>query len=166
MELMGEYALANHQIIHQRFLKVSGLGRQEVIWNKYNFAWVDEQKRVYHRKGATPDEAGRPGIIPGSSGSDSYLVRGKGNPEAWYSASHGAGRPYSRSEAERRTMLTTSAATWSRGITYYGVAPDETVAAYKDINRVIAAQADLVEVTAVMQPKVREDGKRKEPEVG
>jgi tRNA-splicing ligase RtcB len=155
MELMGEYALANHQIIHQRFLKASGLGRKQVIWNKHNFAWVDEHKRVYHRKGATPAEAGQPGIIPGSSGSESYLVTGKGNPESWYSASHGAGRPYSRSEAKRRyDAHAFSGHMQQRGITYYGVAPDETVAAYKDINRVMAAQSDLVDITAVMHPKV------------
>ena len=155
MELMGEYALANHQIIHQRFLKASGLGRKQVIWNKHNFAWVDAQGLVYHRKGATPAEAGQPGIIPGSSGSESYLVTGKGNPDSWYSASHGAGRPHSRSEAKRRyDARAFSGHMQARGITYYGVAPDETVAAYKDINKVMAAQSDLVEVTAVMHPKV------------
>jgi tRNA-splicing ligase RtcB len=79
MGLMGEYALANHELIHKRFLEVSGLERKQVISNKHNFAWVDEQGYVYHRKGATPAHEGQMGIIPGSSGSESYLVRGKGN---------------------------------------------------------------------------------------
>jgi tRNA-splicing ligase RtcB len=155
MDLMGAYAQANHEIIHQRFVEVSGLGVQGMHMNKHNFAWVDENGLVYHRKGATPAYAGQMGIIPGSSGSPSYLVVGKGNAEAWYSASHGAGRPYSRSEAKRRF----NAADFEKhmrknGITYHGVAPDETIAAYKDIHKVIAAQADLIEVAAVMTPRV------------
>ncbi len=81
MELMGAYALANHEIIHQRFLEVSGLGRKAMYSNKHNFAWVDPNGLVYHRKGATPANAGQYGIIPGSSGSASYLVVGKGNPD-------------------------------------------------------------------------------------
>jgi tRNA-splicing ligase RtcB len=155
MELLGRYAQANHEIIHQRFLRTAGFGRKAVHFNRHNYAWVDAQGRVVHRKGATPAEAGQVGIIPGSSGSASYLVVGKGNPEAWFSASHGAGRPYSRSEAKRRY----DAGDFQRhmhanGITFSGVAADETVAAYKDIQRVIAAQADLIDVQAVMTPKV------------
>jgi tRNA-splicing ligase RtcB (3'-phosphate/5'-hydroxy nucleic acid ligase) len=126
-----------------------------VYSNKHNFAWVTSDGLVYHRKGATPAEAGQMGIIPGSSGSESYLVTGKGNPASWFSASHGAGRPYSRSEAKR--LFDSSAFIEhmrGSGITYSGVASDETVAAYKDINKVIEAQSDLVEVTAIMYPKV------------
>jgi len=155
MELMGAYALANHEIIHRQFLRISGLGHKTVFFNKHNFAWVDPQGLVYHRKGATPANAGQYGIIPGSSGSPSYLVIGKGNPESWYSASHGAGRPYSRTEAKRRfDAQAFSGHMQENGITYHGVAADETVAAYKDIDKVIEAQADLVEVAAVMLPKV------------
>lgn len=155
MELMGQYAQANHEIIHQQFLKVSGLRAREVISNRHNFAWIEQDGLVYHRKGATPAYAGQPGIIPGSSGSPSFLVTGKGNPASWFSAAHGAGRPYSRSEAKRRFDPQAFEKHMRRGgITYYGVAPDETVAAYKDIHKVIAAQSDLIEVAAVMQPRV------------
>jgi tRNA-splicing ligase RtcB (3'-phosphate/5'-hydroxy nucleic acid ligase) len=155
MELLGQYAEANHEIIHKRFIEVSGLGVKQVYANKHNFAWVDENGLVYHRKGATPAYAGQMGIIPGSSGSPSYLVEGKGNAEAWYSASHGAGRPYSRSEAKRRYDESSFQKHMRKlGITYHGVAPDETVAAYKDIHKVIEAQADLVAVKAVMVPRV------------
>jgi tRNA-splicing ligase RtcB (3'-phosphate/5'-hydroxy nucleic acid ligase) len=155
MELMGAYALANHEIIHERFLEVSGMGRITVYSNKHNFAWVDPQGLVCHRKGATPANAGQYGIIPGSSGSPSYLVVGKGNPDSWNSASHGAGRPYSRSEAKRRfDPQDFSRHMREKGITYHGVAPDETVKAYKDIDKVIEAQSDLVEIAAVMYPKV------------
>lgn len=155
MELMGAYAQANHEIIHQRFLEASGLGEKAMYFNKHNFAWVDSDGLVYHRKGATPAYLGQYGIIPGSSGSSSYLVIGKGNPESWYSASHGAGRPYSRTEAKRRFNPEVFKKHMERrGITYHGVAPDETVDAYKDIDKIIAAQSDLVEVAAVMVPKV------------
>ncbi len=155
MDLMGEYAQANHEIIHQRFLQVSGFGLKQRVSNKHNFAWIDPAGLVYHRKGATPANLGQMGIIPGSSGSESYLVVGKGNAESWYSASHGAGRPYSRSEAKRQFDPAAFQEHMSqRGITYHGVAPDETVAAYKDINKVIEAQADLVDIAAVMYPKV------------
>lgn len=155
MELMGAYALANHELIHAKFLKVSGFNRKEMVTNKHNFAWVDEAGLVYHRKGATPAHAGQAGIIPGSSGSPSYLVEGKGNPESWYSASHGAGRPYSRTEAKRRFDAGTFRDHMhANGITYHGIASDETVAAYKDINKVIQAQSDLIDITAVMLPKV------------
>jgi tRNA-splicing ligase RtcB len=155
MQLMGAYAGANHEIIHARFIEVSGLGVQAVHANQHNFAWVDENGLVYHRKGATPAYAGQVGIIPGSSGSPSFLVVGKGNADSWYSASHGAGRPYSRSEAKRRyNEYDFQRHMRQNGITYHGVAPDETIAAYKDIHKVIEAQSDLVAVAAVMHPKV------------
>lgn len=155
MDLMGAYAYANHEIIHERFLMNSGLGRKTMCTNKHNFAWVTPDGLVYHRKGATPAEIGQMGIIPGSSGSASYLVTGKGNPDSWYSASHGAGRPYSRTEAKRRYDPQAFRKHMdAHGITYHGVAPDETIAAYKNIHKVIEAQSDLVEVTAVMFPKV------------
>ena len=155
MELMGRYAQANHEIIHRRFLDTSGLGRKVTHWNKHNFAWVEPQGLVIHRKGATPAEQGQVGIIPGSSGSPSYLVTGKGNPVSWNSASHGAGRPYSRSEAKRRfDPQAFQEHMRDNGITYHGVAADESVAAYKDIHKVIEAQSDLVEISAIMVPKV------------
>jgi tRNA-splicing ligase RtcB len=155
MELMGDYARANHEIIHQRFLDISGLGSQAMYTNKHNFAWVDPKGLVYHRKGATPAHAGQYGIIPGSSGSPSYLVVGKGNPESWYSAAHGAGRVYSRTEAKRRYDASEFARHMrENGITYHGVAPDETIHSYKDIHKIIEAQTDLVEVAAVMSPRV------------
>jgi tRNA-splicing ligase RtcB len=155
MELMGQYAQANHEIIHQQFLRVSGLQARQVVSNRHNFAWVEEDGLVYHRKGATPAYAGQAGIIPGSSGSPSFLVSGKGNPASWYSASHGAGRPYSRTEAKRRFDPQSFEKHMRRGgITYHGVAADETVMAYKDIEKVIAAQSDLITVVAVMRPRV------------
>lgn len=99
------------------------------------------------RKGAVRAGAGELGIIPGSMGARSYIVRGKGNPESFESCSHGAGRAMSRKAAKSRfTVDDHEAAT--RGVECRkdpGVL-DETPGAYKPIDAVMAAQADLVEV--------------------
>lgn len=169
MHLMGRYAQANHHLIHAHFLKRTGLAalpvkgsrvdlphiRSEfnVIENHHNFAWV-EGDWVIHRKGATPAGKGVAGLIPGSSGTKSYLVTGLGEPDSLESSSHGAGRPYSRSEAKRRHDADFFK-TWmaQHDIAYQGVAPDETLLAYKDIETVIGLQAGvLVDLVAEMFP--------------
>jgi tRNA-splicing ligase RtcB len=99
------------------------------------------------RKGAVRAGEGDLGIIPGSMGSRSYVVRGRGNPESFLSCSHGAGRAMSRSEAKRRfTLADHEAAT--RGVECRKDAEvlDETPGAYKPIEAVMEAQRDLVEV--------------------
>lgn len=99
------------------------------------------------RKGAVSAKAGELGIIPGSMGARSYIVRGKGNPQSFESCSHGAGRRMSRSEAKRRFSVEDHA-TAVEGIECR-VDPqviDETPGAYKSIDAVMAAQSDLVEV--------------------
>jgi tRNA-splicing ligase RtcB len=107
------------------------------------------------RKGAVSARAGQLGIIPGSMGTRSYIVRGKGSPESFESCSHGAGRAMSRGEARRRfTLADHRAATegvecrQDRGVI------DETPAAYKDIDAVMAAQSDLVEVVHTLKQVV------------
>jgi tRNA-splicing ligase RtcB len=99
------------------------------------------------RKGAVRAGAGDLGIIPGSMGARSYIVRGRGNPDSFMSCSHGAGRAMSRSEARRRFTLTDHEAA-TAGIECRKDADviDETPAAYKPIDAVMAAQKDLVEV--------------------
>ncbi|KPI87797.1 hypothetical protein ABL78_3096 [Leptomonas seymouri] len=104
------------------------------------------------RKGATSAKLGELAVIPGSMGARSYVVRGRGNIASYCSCSHGAGRRYSRGEARRRFTVADHAAATS-GIECRkddGVL-DETPAAYKDIDDVIAAQEDLVEVMAVLR---------------
>jgi tRNA-splicing ligase RtcB len=99
------------------------------------------------RKGAVSAKAGELGIIPGSMGARSYIVRGKGNPESFSSCSHGAGRTMSRGEAKRRfTLADHRAATEGVECRKDKDVLDETPAAYKDIDAVMAAQQDLVEV--------------------
>ncbi|MEM7802143.1 MAG: RtcB family protein [Chloroflexota bacterium] len=169
MNLMGHYAQANHHLIHAHYLKRTGLtplavsgtlvsvpntgAAFEVIENHHNFAWV-EGDMVIHRKGATPAGKGVAGLIPGSSGTNSYVVSGLGNPESLSSSSHGAGRPFSRTEAKKRhdadffkKWMT------EHDIVHNGVAPDETLMAYKDIETVIGLQKGvLIDIVAEMFP--------------
>lgn len=99
------------------------------------------------RKGAVRARAGDLGIIPGSMGARSYIVRGKGNPESFHSCSHGAGRAMSRGEARRRfTVADHIAATEGVECRKDDGVIDETPSAYKDIDLVMQAQTDLVEI--------------------
>jgi tRNA-splicing ligase RtcB len=107
------------------------------------------------RKGAVRAGEGELGIIPGSMGAKSYIVRGKGNAESFCTCSHGAGRAMSRSEAKRRFTLSDH-----RKATAHvecrkdeGVI-DETPMAYKDIDAVMEAQRDLVEVVHTLRQVV------------
>jgi len=99
------------------------------------------------RKGAVRARLGDLGIIPGSMGARSYIVRGKGNPESFTSCSHGAGRAMSRAEAKRRFSLADHAAA-TAGVECRKDADviDETPGAYKSIDAVMEAQRDLVEI--------------------
>lgn len=99
------------------------------------------------RKGAVRAREGDLGIIPGSMGARSYIVRGKGNPESFCSCSHGAGRVMSRGEAKRRfTVKDHERATAGVECRKDAGVIDETPAAYKPIDRVMEAQRDLVDV--------------------
>ncbi len=99
------------------------------------------------RKGAVRARAGELGVIPGSMGAASYIVRGKGNADSFNSCSHGAGRAMSRTEAKRRFTLEDHAKA-TEGIECRKDADviDETPAAYKPIDAVMEAQNDLVEI--------------------
>ncbi len=107
------------------------------------------------RKGALSAKAGQLGIIPGSMGARSYIVRGKGNAQAFESCSHGAGRVMSRGEAKRRfTLADHRAATAGVECRKDKDVIDETPAAYKDIDAVMAAQRDLVDVVHTLKQVV------------
>ena len=104
------------------------------------------------RKGAVRAREGDLGIIPGSMGARSYIVRGKGNKESFESCSHGAGRRMSRSEARRRfTKEDHIEATEGVECRKDEGVIDETPGAYKSIDAVIAAQTDLIDVVAVLK---------------
>ena len=107
------------------------------------------------RKGAVRAREGDLGIIPGSMGVQSYIVRGKGNPQSFHSCSHGAGRRMSRTEAKRRfTVADHEAATAGVECRKDEGVIDETPGAYKNIDAVMAAQADLVDVVHTLKQVV------------
>lgn len=158
MELMGRYAAANHLLIHRAVAKLLGVSVLLDIENHHNFAWKEKhfgKDLIVHRKGATPAGKGVVGIIPGSMATPGYVVRGKGVPESMNSASHGAGRRMSRT-ATKNTY------TWNEGkkfLAEHGVvlisaSLDEVPMGYKDIESVMAAQSDLVEIIAKFDPKL------------
>jgi tRNA-splicing ligase RtcB len=107
------------------------------------------------RKGAVSAKRGQLGIIPGSMGARSFIVRGLGNADSFHSCSHGAGRKMSRTEARRRFSLEEHrAATAGVECRKDKDVIDETPAAYKDIDAVMAAQKDLVEVVHTLKQVV------------
>jgi tRNA-splicing ligase RtcB len=107
------------------------------------------------RKGAVRAREGDMGIIPGSMGARSFIVRGKGNPESFSSCSHGAGRAMSRNEAKRRFTVEDHVR-MTEGVECRKDKDviDETPAAYKSIDAVMAAQADLVEIVHTLRQVV------------
>ena len=113
------------------------------------------QNVLVTRKGAVRARDGDLGIIPGSMGAKSFIVRGKGNPDSFCSCSHGAGRTMSRAEAKRRFTLEDHAAA-TAGIECRKDAEviDETPSAYKSIDAVMAAQADLVSIEHTLRQVV------------
>ncbi|NOK58730.1 MAG: RtcB family protein [Chloroflexi bacterium AL-W] len=154
MELAGAFAQANHEVIHASFARQSRLRPLQVIQNHHNFAWR-KGDLVIHRKGATPAEEGRLGVIPGSMGTSSYIVAGCGIPEALESAAHGAGRRSSREVARNSiSMRDVRAFLEQQDIIVEGLSVDEAPQAYKDIEHVLRLQveAGLVQPLARMRP--------------
>ena len=101
------------------------------------------------RKGAIKADRGDLGVIPGSMGTRSYIVRGRGNPDSWNSCSHGAGRRHSRSKAKKLFSVDDLAEQMKGKVWLSARAEalvDEIPSAYKDIDQVMADQQDLVEV--------------------
>lgn len=126
------------------------LRRGEVIECAHNYVTTEHHfgaNVLVTRKGAVRAREGDLGIIPGSMGARSFIVRGKGNRDSFCSCSHGAGRAMSRTEAARRfTVADHEAATAGVECRKDAAVIDETPAAYKSIDAVMAAQTDLVEV--------------------
>lgn len=169
MNLAGDYASACHEVIHDRLTKAIGAHVLTKVENHHNFAWKETWKGqdvIVHRKGATPAAKGVMGIIPGSMTAPGFLVRGKGEVNAIHSASHGAGRQMSRTQAiknitndEMRQVLK------DHGVTLIGAGLDEAPMAYKNIETVMASQQDLVDVIAKFTPKLvrmADDGSRED----
>jgi tRNA-splicing ligase RtcB len=175
MELMGRYAAANHELIHRFVARHLGAKVLADVENHHNFAWKEthdlgdgrgEREYIVHRKGATPAGEGVLGIIPGSMADPGFIVRGKGGAGSLDSASHGAGRVMSRTQAKKtfrwahvRDLLR------ERGVTLISAGIDENPRVYKDIRRVLSLQDDLVEKVARFDPrlvKMAPEGERAE----
>jgi tRNA-splicing ligase RtcB len=167
MNLMGQYAAANHALIHQRIARALKTRPIAGIENHHNFAWKEHhlgREVVVHRKGATPAGAGVLGVIPGSMAAPGFVVRGKGSDPSLHSASHGAGGAMSRTAASNqfrwahvRPLLEKA------GVELLSAGIDEVPLAYKNIETVMSAQADLVEIVARFVPKLVKMGPSGEP---
>ncbi len=169
MNLAGDYASACHEVIHTKMQRALGATVLAKVENHHNFAWKEiwnNEEVIVHRKGATPAGKGVMGIIPGSMTAPGFLVRGKGEENAINSASHGAGRQMSRTQAEKNISKTEMQAVLKdHGVTLIGAGLDEAPMAYKDINQVMVAQQELVDVVAKFTPKLvrmADDGSRED----
>ncbi len=156
------YALRNRETMMNAmlgvFLRFVGKGReQERVNCHHNYT---EQERHHGRdlwitrKGAISARAGEKGILPGSMGTDSYIVSGLGNPESYNSSAHGAGRRMSRTQAKKQ-LTTESLANAMKGRTWLSnrarALVDEHPDAYKDVREVVRLSADLVTVEHRLQ---------------
>jgi len=159
-----QFARTNRQLMMDAVLLALGrffpyLAIDEVAVNcHHNYVNTEKhfgEKVLVTRKGAVRAQVGDLGIIPGSMGAKSFIVRGKGNPESFCSCSHGAGRAMSRNQAKKRFTLDDHAKA-TEGVECRkdeGVL-DETPAAYKDIDAVMEAQSDLVEIVHTLKQVV------------
>lgn len=158
MNLAGDYANACHDDIHRRLAKALGKRVVVTIENHHNFAWkekVNGKECVVHRKGATPAQKGKLGIIPGSMTTPGYIVVGKGNESSINSASHGAGRLFSRAKCnEKFTPSDLKKVLTNHDVQLIGGGIDEVPMAYKNIETVMKLQEELVDVIGTFTPKI------------
>lgn len=182
MQFCQAYAAENRRFMMQAFDKVMKKETgKAALWDKmvnihHNYCeceqcrYYDEAKQEWReeelwvtRKGATSAKRGQLGIIPGSMGTGSYIVRGKGEPGSWQSCSHGAGRSMSRAKAFRNIDSKDFVSHMKeRGIVwdsrYANKVKDEAPMAYKDLNEVMQNQESLVEIVHHLQPMINMKG--------
>jgi tRNA-splicing ligase RtcB len=166
MQFAQRFAMKNREIMMMYFKRAMmhelDCGFSEEINVHHNFAALEHHKgKDYwvHRKGATRAREGELGIIPGSMGTSSYIVRGKGNANSLESCSHGAGRRMGRGEFTRTTTVE-EANKSIEGVVFKGWGKkrrggldwSEAPGAYKDIDEVMAQQEDLVRITVRLRP--------------
>lgn len=164
MNYCVEFALANRKLMMERTKSafkeiIPEVEFSHFINKPHNFAALEEhfgEEVIVHRKGATRARKGEWGMIPGSQGTQSFLVKGKGNVDSFESCSHGAGRVMSRAAARRKLDLNEE----RKFLTDQGILHairhkgdlDEAPSSYKDIEEVMANQEALVEVQIKLQP--------------
>lgn len=159
-----DFALANRKLMMERTKQafvdiIPKVEFSDFINKPHNFAALEEhfgESVIVHRKGATRARKGEWGMIPGSQGTQSFLVKGKGNAESFESCSHGAGRVMSRAQARRTLNLKEEISLLSDQGILHAIRNrsdlDEAPSSYKDIDEVMANQTDLVEVQITLQP--------------
>ena len=164
MQFCVEFALANRQLMMERIQEVFVNVTPPVTFSNFiniahNYAAMEthyKKRVIVHRKGATSARKGEMGIIPGSQGMSSYIVKGKGNPESFTSCSHGAGRKMGRKEAQRTLDLKEEINRLNMQGVLHSIRNkrdlDEAAGAYKDIDKVIEEQVDLVDVVVSLSP--------------
>jgi tRNA-splicing ligase RtcB len=164
MEYCVNFAFSNRKLMLSVILEeykklVKGAQFSEIINIAHNYAALEKhfgREVMVHRKGATRAFKGMTGIIPGSQGSKSYIVTGKGNPDSFMSCSHGAGRRMGRKQAIRELNLDNEI----KKLNQLGIVHslrsnrdlDEASGAYKDINLVMKQQEDLAEIKIELTP--------------
>lgn len=158
MNLAGDYASACHHIIHNKIAKQLGRKPIKMVENHHNFAWkemYDNKEVIVHRKGATPAGKNVLGIIPGSMTAPGFIVKGKGEEASINSASHGAGRKMSRTQAMANiTHNALKEELAKHDVKLLGGGLDEAPFAYKDIEVVMQHQKALVDVVGKFTPKI------------
>lgn len=164
MKYCVDFALANRKLMMERMLEAIGevvgaFEHDEMINESHNFAaWEHHfgKNVLVHRKGATRAYEGELGMIPGSQGTKSYIVRGLGNPESFKSCSHGAGRKLGRKQAQKQLDLKKEIEILNKQGIVHGIRNqkdlDEAVGAYKDIHTVMENQKDLVDIVVELSP--------------
>ncbi len=164
MRYCVDFALANRREMMERIQEVfvdllGPVDFGDMINVAHNYAALEHhygQDVMVHRKGATRARHGETGIIPGSQGSVSYIVRGLGNPASFHSCSHGAGRIMGRRQAQRVLDLAVEKKKLDARNILHAIRHrrdlDEAPGAYKDIDQVMRNQEDLVDIVEVLQP--------------
>ena len=168
MEYCVEYALANRKLMMERIKKIIDdeynwmsftVGYDKIINIAHNYAKMENhfgENVIIHRKGSTLANNGTIGIIPGSQGTLSYIVRGLGNPESFNSCSHGAGRKMGRKQATKELNLEDEIKKLDDKGIIHSIRDkkdlDEATGAYKDIDEVMENQKDLVEILVKLIP--------------
>lgn len=164
MQYCVDFAYANRKLMMERVKEAMLMVAAPVHFGEFvniahNYAALETHYHkavMVHRKGATRAKEGEIGIIPGSQGTSSYLVRGKGNRESFESCSHGAGRKMGRKEAQRRLDLDEERQRLEEQGIIHAIRGrldlDEAAGAYKDIDEVVENQLDLVEVLVTLKP--------------
>jgi tRNA-splicing ligase RtcB len=159
-----EYALANRKLMMSRMTDalmevVGAFDCDEIINKSHNFAaWENHygENVLVHRKGATRAYKEELGMIPGSQGTSSYIVKGLGNSESFMSCSHGAGRKMGRKQAQRELNLEHEIELLNQKGVIHAIRHtsdlDEATGAYKDIDIVMENQTDLAEIVVELTP--------------